>query len=605
MSGVVSPPDAAELHKGPDLVVTRIGAVAGGDGLGFLDSRSAGMLVGTTNGIYRVSDRVELLKQTELLVGFSHHQELGLVTVSDEALISELASDSLSADMGFLAGRGGRVYLGSDGSFWVTGATRVRNSSGTCLAAPVFPGTEAVIVPMSLDIYGNLWSLTPFGDSLGVLPVALEADRTEWQAPPAAFTVPIHSWEGVVADHHGAIWLHSDRRLLRADLRSPAGGWLPFHNAPGFPDVRISAASVSPNGSILVGLANGDLVECDIPVSGSKQVTVYRTEIGREVDHLVTEPSGDLLVLCTDTIYRIRQRGASRTWSVGGLMPFSNHDLRGLSFQSRFYVAGGRTAEYGLEPAAHDSDDIFSYDPESGYVLVVAKLKQPRLYNALADLDGELWVIGGNTPIAGEDNITNSVEIWNPVSGQVRDGPGLSKGYNMPVARTINDRIYVVGSPGADWKGMEAFNVSHVESIGLGEDNWRRETDCPVPIMAATSCELDGHLYLMVQDLGLISFDPDTGQWDVDLPALPGGAKPRSPQMAAHDGRIWSIGGRDLPNGTEVYSYDPSLGIWESHPEFPRQLAWGAGGTLGERLVVFGGAAGRNYSNLVYESPVR
>lgn len=592
------------LLNGQGILVRQLGVAPGDVGLGFVASKSAGMLLGTSQGVFAVADDVSVVKAISALRGFTHHHDLGLITIDEAGVELDGTPDLFAAEMSFSKIASGRTYVGADGSLWIDNANNYRDAFGNYESVPAYPGSKLVPFPHTLDIYGNLWGLVSDGARGQSILVAKSRGSGFWENPPVELALAASGWIGVVADRVGAIWVFSDETLYRADLRDLNRGWVAFHDAPGFPQSRITTAAVSPSGVLLIGLVNGDLVECDLAPFAERSLTIFQTDIGRPIGCLGTDVNGDVLVWARETVLRLRLTGHRQDWSVGGVLPFSNHDLRGIGFRGRFYVTGGRTDEYGIVPGRHDSAEIYAYDPDSGYVSVVARLKRPRLYNALVGWNDELWVIGGNVPTGVTDAASDSVEIWDALTGLMREGPSLNEAYSMPVARRLGDRIFVVGSPGANWNEMREEKGSRVESIGIDESHWKQESDCPVPIVAATSCELAGVLYLMVQDLGLISYDPDRLRWDVNLPALPGGRNPRSSQLASHAGRVWSIGGRDLPRGDEVFSYDPVLREWATHGFFPRELAWGAGGSLAGRLIVFGGAAGRNYSNLVYETEI-
>jgi N-acetylneuraminic acid mutarotase len=60
------------------------------------------------------------------------------------------------------------------------------------------------------------------------------------------------------------------------------------------------------------------------------------------------------------------------------------------------------------------------------------------------------------------------------------------------------------------------------------------------------------------------------------------------------------MGGRDIERQERTVIYSPVSRKWRSGPDLPRPLAWGAAATVGGRLMVVGGAAGRGYSNRTF-----
>jgi N-acetylneuraminic acid mutarotase len=135
-----------------------------------------------------------------------------------------------------------------------------------------------------------------------------------------------------------------------------------------------------------------------------------------------------------------------------------------------------------------------------------------------------------------------------------------------------------------------------MESIGHGETDWRPEPDLPPGPGPLVGTALDDKLYIEVPHTGLAIYDPKTRAWSM-VPHLPIG---RSSEMAAYHGEIWIMGGRDMPSGWPTYIFNPRTAAWSEGPTLPEQLNWGAAGSLGDTLILTGGAGAGYYSDRTY-----
>lgn len=284
---------------------------------------------------------------------------------------------------------------------------------------------------------------------------------------------------------------------------------------------------------------------------------------------------------------------ASQTqWRVVARMPASNHDLTAAVLGSRFYVAGGLTAEWGFPTRSHPFDELWELDVNRWQWRVAGRFGRGRIYCATAAFDGKIWIVGGDVIESdGARHAVTTVQIYDPRTGKITEGVPSTVARPMPLALTANGRLYVLGNPRDQYD-----QPGQMESIGLGETVWRREPDAPAGPGAMgplAGTVLDGKLYVALRNTGLAVFDPRAQRWKL----LDSPAKPRSCQMAAYRGEIWMLGGRDTDGEDQTLIYTPRTRRWRKGPLLPRPLSWGAAEVVNGQLIVTGGAGsyGRDY----------
>jgi serine/threonine-protein kinase PknK len=273
-------------------------------------------------------------------------------------------------------------------------------------------------------------------------------------------------------------------------------------------------------------------------------------------------------------------------WREVARMPASNHDLTAAVLGGKFYVSGGLTGDWGFPARSHPFDELWELDAKTWKWRVAAKLSRPRIYTATAAFAGKIWVIGGDVIEAnGQRRAVTLVELYDPRTGRVTAGPEPQAARPMPVALAANGRLYVIGNPRDEYE-----QPGRIESIGPGEQVWRREPDGPQGMGPLAATALGGALYVLVPKKGLAVFDTKSRQWEL----IPGPMQPRSCQMAAYRGEIWMMGGRDIQDLAQTLIFNPRTRAWRSGPPLPKPLSWGAAEVVGGRLIVAGGAAERS-----------
>jgi len=430
-----------------------------------------------------------------------------------------------------------------------------------------------------IDSYANQWKLN------GGAVFVRSALATEWQ--PCS-PDPAGNWEYLLADRVGFVWVAGPAGLCRLAPHSHEDGWQEPHSSD-LPSAEITALSNSPDGLIMVGYATGDVVDVDIDDEG-KSLVRKRIAASSPVRELDVDADGRIIVTTVTgrEVMPSDEDAWQRSWQELARLPGGNHDLFAIDVDGELWMAGGLTHGLGYPPQMHVFDEVFAYNPSSDAWRVVDRMPFPRCYSGIAELEGDVWIVGGAANLGDPDNPRgereplDDVRVYSPSrerdgSDAWRAGPSLNHARLEPVVQGVNQRIWVIG-------GTDGDPMAHVESIGVDEEEWRVETPLPWVQNQAGGCVLDGQVYCVSRN-GFLRLDPETGQWDADLLQLD--PSPQAAQVAAYDGKVWVMGGS---RRKDTHIFDPKTESWEVGPDLPTDNSWGAALDLGGRLVVAGGA---------------
>ncbi len=471
-----------------------------------------------------------------------------------------------------------RIICTAEGDIWVEGCTTRRRPDGTFQANPTFPTTTAP-VPHTLDSYGNFWSLVD-GQIL-VLPANTpEAWQSAWLAAG--------SWEYLIADSVGFIWaVGPDGRQLFCP-RHTEKGWQDFTDASAvlLDATAFTAIGTSPDDLAMAAFASGELLELNTE-AGALAVRSLAS-LPEPARYIHSDRDGAIWAATDNGLFKrdAAQDAWQKTWQKkrGRLPGGGNHDIFSVECRDKLYVAGGWAGAWGLPPTRHVLDELFAYDRKSEYWSIVSRMIQPRRYNGIAEMGGRVWIIGGETRIAGwdgEGQVLYTVEIYDPANKAWSPGPSLNIARTDPFVVGCNGRIYAIGGAAHN----SGPKLDSVESIGPDEDAWRLETPLSAPTRQGHACVLDNIIYCASID-GVFAFNTSNGRWDDSLPQPPG-AIGQGPLAAAYRGEVWLMGG---PADKGIRCYNPQTKTWRNGPDMPTAQAWAAATVMGGQLIIVGGA---------------
>jgi hypothetical protein len=115
-------------------------------------------------------------------------------------------------------------------------------------------------ISITYDNGNNFWCLTKGGEIGYNLLMVLPSEGAAWEQEELS-GVDLELWHTVLADEQGILWLASSEKLVFADLRNLSRGWTDIRAITDFPTGDITALITGSNGSALVGLVSGNLVE--------------------------------------------------------------------------------------------------------------------------------------------------------------------------------------------------------------------------------------------------------------------------------------------------------------------------------------------------------
>ena len=386
-------------------------------------------------------------------------------------------------------------------------------------------------------------------------------------------------WSHLLADDYGFVWAGGEDGLLRFDPRAP--------DKTHTEREEVTALALSPDGLAMVAIDDGGLYEVDVTKDG--RATHRRLDsrgLPRSpVRGALTASDGTIWAVTDGGVYhsRPRENAWRQNWRPLQRLPYGNHDIFGAVLDDSLYVGGGM-ASHGYPPEYAFFDAIFRYAAREDIWEVAGRLERPRCYAGTARLGDLIWVIGGFYSVEGKRVATDRVEILDPETGEVVDGPRLKRPRAEPVVVTLGGRIYVVGG------AAEKTEHRSMVSIGPGEEEWRSEPAAPGPARQATGCTLGGYFYVFTGKHKAFRYDPRGREWTA-LPAPEQlGRIPRAALCAAHDGEVWLMGGwdTDLPGTSWIYS--PDANGWRRGPDLPVPLGWGAAVEIDGNLIIAGGA---------------
>lgn len=208
----------------------------------------------------------------------------------------------------------------------------------------------------------------------------------------------------------------------------------------------------------------------------------------------------------------------------------------------------------------------------------------PRSEHPAVLLDDEIVVVGGLVEAGlGRVGVTETVEAYDPGSGEWRRLPDLPEPRHHVMASVVGGRLYVIG-------GFGASGFDPVDSVWELEDGtWVDRARLPAPLGAGTAVTVDDAIFVVggTPGGGLMRYDPVDDVW-VELSA----PEVFREHLAAVvlDGDIWAIAGREpgrIHSSTDIY--DVESDEWRSGPGLAEARSGFGAVVVGGSIYVAGG----------------
>jgi N-acetylneuraminic acid mutarotase len=232
--------------------------------------------------------------------------------------------------------------------------------------------------------------------------------------------------------------------------------------------------------------------------------------------------------------------------------------------------------------------------PESGW-RTLAPMPTPRSEVAAAELNGEIYVVGG---FEGDGSPSATVEAYNPAKDTWREVTPLPAPRHHAAAFVFGS-LFVMG-------GFETGFGDPKTSVfqyNASADSWSEPTNLPSPrgahAAAVLQCGQDvlgacifaiGGTDAGQRNIAEVAVNDPSGLW-LQAAGLP---TPRDHLAAgAVDGRIYAVGGRQaIDFGRNVDAneeFDPTANAWTKRAALPTARSGIAAAVVDRRIFVFGG----------------
>ena len=228
-----------------------------------------------------------------------------------------------------------------------------------------------------------------------------------------------------------------------------------------------------------------------------------------------------------------------------------------------------------------------------------ATMPLPRSEHAVAEFDGEIWVLGGYPPGRLPSNL---VQVYDPVTSRWSLGPSLPQPIHHTHVAAVGGRIYLLGGEveGASTGRPERF-VSDVWMHDPAVGGWVKRAPMPTARGGGGKAVIDGKIYVAggrpPGGHAFEVYDPATDRWE-KLPDLP--TQRNHLAMVALNGKIYVAGGRTGPGAMAprvdvVEIYDPKTRRWTRGAPLPAPRGGITGAAYAGCMFVFGGEGEPNH----------
>ncbi len=287
-------------------------------------------------------------------------------------------------------------------------------------------------------------------------------------------------------------------------------------------------------------------------------------------------------------------------WHEGAAIPVPIAEVAGAAIGQVIYTGGGFT-----EPRGSVGNWFGAYDTSDNAWERKADMPVAVHHPAMVAAEGKVWLTGGYTGRLNVREATSRLDAYDPETDawtRMADMPG-PRGAHF--AAHVDGRIYVGGGV------SEAAAQDEMWVYEIATDSWSIAPGLPTPREHLGGTASGGKVYVLAGrgfGLGdrsgiLEAFDPATGSWE-RLPDMPGACGGCS-AAATRDGRIHITGGETFGNAPATYRdhyvYDPATRTWSVAAPMPTARHGIAAAAVGERFYVLGGGliAGLDFSTIV------
>ena len=272
----------------------------------------------------------------------------------------------------------------------------------------------------------------------------------------------------------------------------------------------------------------------------------------------------------------------TNTWQRVADMPTPRHGAKAAVVNGTIFVFGGSNGEEDHALRKYPMS-VEAYNPRTDTWIQKKEMPVSRVEFDIGVVDGNIYIIGGATRLAGER--IGRVDVYNPATDTWVKGPPkmLMPRSNLGVG-VVSNRIYAIGGRG--WPKVHLGpHLTVIEEYDSRNRQWRKRSDMLDPRDLFATVVVRDSIYLIggvlwkgvaFEYLASVNvYDPQKDTWS-DLPAMPIPLLPQGAEVV--NGRIYVFGGSgDVGKGVEllpdVVVYDTGFRAVTAKGKLP--IRWG------------------------------
>jgi len=240
------------------------------------------------------------------------------------------------------------------------------------------------------------------------------------------------------------------------------------------------------------------------------------------------------------TTHAYRYDPTTDTWERIGDLPAARHHMPLAVAHDTLYAVGGLAGN-----PFQGQSTLWAYRPDLNIWLERARLPVARGASAVAEVDGQLIVVGGIRFVA-LGGLAVGTAIYDPATNTWRRGANIPVPRDHLTAQAVGGIMYAIGGRPLD----PDRNYNIVEAYDLKTNQWTTKDSMPTRRGGIGSAVLDGKIHVLGGEsrAGVFTehevYDPATNRWSTALP-LPTGRHGLG--VVSLGGKIYVIGGGPRP----------------------------------------------------------
>ena len=231
--------------------------------------------------------------------------------------------------------------------------------------------------------------------------------------------------------------------------------------------------------------------------------------------------------------------------------------------------------------------------PEVNGWAIVAPLLAPASEQAVVEMDGNIYVVGGYPP--GRIPVSE-VQVYDSRTNRWRMVPPLPVPMHHSMAAAVDGRLFVIGGEfDGGGTGRPEVYLDTVYELDQQANAWQLRASMPTGRSGGGAAVVDGKIYVAggrpPRGNDFAVYDPAVDKWEV-LPQVP--TQRNHLAVVAIGGKVYVAGGRfgggfNSERTAALEIFDPATGAWSTGAPLPAPRGGVAGVAANGCLFVIGG----------------